>query len=130
MPKRQSKKIKLLEHHSLSSDSSSSDESAPTEYVPPTSRPQIGPLDSCDLISRVRMFIPLFANAELPAESCDPELVEPKIQIAEELEEEHGVEMDVSLGVFDVAGSTEELTKLGIPVVDVSTSSEPLIREL
>ena len=133
MPKRHSKKIKLLEHHSCSSLSSSS-ESESEEYVPtmPTTRPSFGPLESCDVLSKARMFIPLFAKADLPTESCDPELIETAlVEVAEQVDPEHGVEMDISLGVFDVAGtvSDEKLASLGIPVV-TACEPEPLIQEL
>jgi len=130
MPKRHSKKIRLLEHHSSSSSSSESD-SENTLPAMPTTRPTFGPIESCDLISQLRMFIPLLASAELPTESCDPELIDPVIQVTEELETEHGVEMDISLGVYDVTGSVTDaqLANMNIPVVS-APEPEPLIQEL
>jgi hypothetical protein len=131
MPKRQSKKIKLLEHHSSSSSSCSSSESDIEEPPKLLTKPSIGPIESCSLISKVRMFLPVIAQAELPAESCDPELMDAVVKVTEELDPEHGVEMDISLGVFDVAGEVSEgkLADLGIPIVN-APPSETLIQEL
>ena len=135
MPKRQSRKVKLLAHHTVddSSSSSSSSDSEDERETPfmPTVKPSFGPIGSCDLISKVRMFLPIIATAELPMQSCDPELVEPSIRVADELEPEHGVEMDISLGVFDVAGKVDEtkLDQLGIPIVNAPDST-PIIQEM
>ena len=135
MPKRPSQKVKLLAHHTLdeSSSSSSSSDSDDQREIPfmPATKPSFGPIGSCDLISKVRMFLPIIAKAELPTQSCDPDLIEPSIRVTEELEPEHGVEMDISLGVFDVAGKVDDhkMDQLGIPIVN-APDSPPIIQEM
>ena len=126
---------------------SSVDEDAPFE--PPKSRPSYGPLEASKLLSRVRQFLPVFRDA--PLKNCDPlfsEENDEEVLVTERLPAEDRirqsgeeisrddwktVDMEVSLGVFDVPGeeAADKLEQMGIPVVTREYPEEQsLIQEM
>ena len=133
MPNGISDKLKFINSVDDSSSSSSSSGSDTEQEIPfmPATRPSFGPIGACSLISKVRMFLPIIAATPLPETSCDPELVEPSVAIHDELEPEYGVEMNVSLGVYDVAGKVDEksLSQQGIPIIAAPPTPD-LIQEI
>ena len=106
----------------------SSDDLEHQSPVQPTrdGKPVFTPIESSDLLNRVKAFIPEFLAAT--ARNCDPEVAsaEPEIRYNLKASEDETVSMDISLGVFDVNGTLENSQ---IPLVDLP-EEKPLIEEL
>mmetsp|Transcript_16193 Transcript_16193/g.33754 ORF Transcript_16193/g.33754 Transcript_16193/m.33754 type:complete len:183 (-) Transcript_16193:72-620(-) len=121
-------------------------------------KPRIGPVESSSVLLSARAFLSAAAGRD-PAEGlspggCDPEIARAapaEVQLPGGAAEAEGppadegpqhVQMDLSLGVFDVAGSTEALERRGVPVAtgqlpadgessdDDSSEEAPLIQEV
>ena len=125
--------LKGMNSSSSSSDASDTEETSPdAPFQMPASRPNFGPIEASTVLSRLRQFIPVFIAA--PTENCDPLVLDEAILTQEPNPDavEPGVEMQLSLGVYDVEGKVDEgkLSEMGIPVVGQEKAEPSLIQEI